>query len=119
MSDWPAGVPDAHRYGGAGQPVHPVTGQVRQHDPSPPQPVIEPRLPGPYGGRGGPVRRSTRPAATRPTWRRRILRLAGLLAAVALLASVGTYTWADTKLEREVDLGKLAAGRLPARAPTI
>ncbi|MFI9079324.1 LCP family protein [Streptomyces sioyaensis] len=62
-----------------------------------------------HGGPGGPVRRSTRPAATRPTRRRRILRLAGLLIVVTLLTSVGTYTWADTKLERDVDLGKLAA----------
>ncbi|RXS84081.1 LytR family transcriptional regulator [Streptomyces sp. TM32] len=65
--------------------------------------------PGGPGGPGGPVRRSTRPAATRPTRRRRILRLSGVLIAVTLLTSVGTYTWADTKLERDVDLGKLAA----------
>ncbi|WJY41318.1 LCP family protein [Streptomyces sp. P9-2B-2] len=78
------------------------------------------RGPGPYGGPGGtggpggpggPVLRSTRPAATRPTRRRRILQLSGVLIAVTLLTSVGTYTWADTKLERDVDLGKLA-GRL-------
>ncbi|MEV5485790.1 MULTISPECIES: LCP family protein [Streptomyces] len=67
------------------------------------------------GGPGGPVRRSTRPAATRPTRRRRILRLAGLLIVVTLLTSVGTYTWADTKLERDVDLGKLAARPSPGK----
>ncbi|WP_433855692.1 LCP family protein [Streptomyces kronopolitis] len=73
--------------------------------------------PGSYGGPpapGGPVgplrRRPTRRPPTRPTRRRRILRLAGLLVVVSLLTSVGTYTWADTKLEREVDLGKLAGG---------
>lgn len=67
------------------------------------------------GGPGGPVRRSTRPAATRPTRRRRILRLSGLLIVVTLLTSVGTYTWADTKLERDVDLGKLAARPSPGK----
>ncbi|KIZ19191.1 LCP family protein [Streptomyces natalensis] len=61
-----------------------------------------------YAGPGEQVRRSTRPPAVRPTRRRRILRLAGLLIAVVLLASGGTYVWADTKLERQVDLGKLA-----------
>ena len=66
-------------------------------------------------GPGGPVRRSTRPAATRPTRRRRILRLSGLLIVVTLLTSVGTYTWADTKLERDVDLGKLAARPSPGK----
>ncbi|MFK0265840.1 LCP family protein [Streptomyces angustmyceticus] len=115
MSDWLDGAPGAHRDGGAGKPVHAVTGQVRRQAPRPPQPVTGRPMPGPYGGPGGPVRRSTRPAATRPTWRRRILRLAGLVGVVTLLTSLGTYTWADTKLERDVDLGRLAGRPAPGK----
>ncbi|MGX1852152.1 LCP family protein [Streptomyces sp. NPDC055299] len=71
---------------------------------------------GSYGDPGGPMRRRpTRRPATRPTRRRRILRLAGLLVIVSLLTSVGTYTWADTKLERDVDLGKLAGRPVPGK----
>ncbi|MFJ9472339.1 LCP family protein [Streptomyces caniferus] len=115
MSDWLDGAPDAHRYGGAGEPVHAVTGREGRRDPYPPRPVAGGPLPGRYGGRGGPVRRSTRPAATRPTWRRRILRLTGLLIVVTVLTSIGTYTWADTALERDVDLGELAGRPSPGK----
>ncbi|MFF4281429.1 LCP family protein [Streptomyces kronopolitis] len=75
-------------------------------------------LPAP-GGPDGPVgplrRRPTRQPPTRPTRRRRLLRLAGLLVVVSLLTSVGTYTWADTKLERDVDLGGLAGRPAPGK----
>ncbi|MGI5257035.1 LCP family protein [Streptomyces angustmyceticus] len=115
MSDWLDGAPGARRDGGAGEPVHAVTGQVRQPGSRPPQPVAGRPMPGPYGGPGGPRRRSTRPAAARPTWRRRILRLAGLAGVVALLTSLGTYTWADTELERDVDLGRLTGRPAPGK----
>ncbi|MEU9111121.1 LCP family protein [Streptomyces sp. NPDC048483] len=54
--------------------------------------------------------RSGRPAEARPRprRRRRFLRIATLLAAVSLITSAGTYVWADTKLNREVDLAKIA-----------
>ncbi|MGW6013923.1 LCP family protein [Streptomyces sp. NPDC055210] len=48
----------------------------------------------------------------RPTRRRRAVRLAVLLLAALVAASAGTYVWADTELDQEVDLGAL-----PDRAP--
>ncbi|MER7401698.1 hypothetical protein ABT373_04225 [Streptomyces sp. NPDC000070] len=44
----------------------------------------------------------------RPSRRRRFLRTA----AVLLLAGAGTYVWADTRLNQQVDLGTLS-GRVP------
>ncbi|MGW1075851.1 LCP family protein [Streptomyces sp. NPDC002537] len=58
------------------------------------------------GGGRGPGRRAARTSP--PNWRKRIV--VGLVAFVVLLlaVSVGTYFWADSKMRREVDLGKLA-----------
>ncbi|WP_171163134.1 LCP family protein [Streptomyces sp. I05A-00742] len=64
--------------------------------------------PGGSGGPGGPPPASGRaPRTGRPNWRKRIT--IGLLAflAVVLVVSVSTYFWADSKLRREVDLGKV------------
>ncbi|MBC2879190.1 MULTISPECIES: LCP family protein [Streptomyces] len=62
-----------------------------------------------YGHGGGPAApRGGGPGRTsRPNWRKRIT--IGLLAflAVVLVVSVSTYFWADSKLRREVDLGKV------------
>ncbi|WP_411147670.1 LCP family protein [Streptomyces sp. A30] len=57
------------------------------------------RPPGDAGGR----RRPKPP----PTRRRRIVRLTVLVVGALLASSVGTYVWADTKLDQEVDLGAL------------
>ncbi|MGW1125057.1 LCP family protein [Streptomyces sp. NPDC002526] len=56
------------------------------------------------GGDRGPAQGRPRPA---PNWGRRI-RIGALVLVVALLAvSVGTYFWADSKLNRAVDLSKV------------
>jgi LCP family protein required for cell wall assembly len=60
------------------------------------------------GGRGpggpGDGRYEPRPA---PDWRRRIKVTAITVAAVLVVTGVGTYFWADSKLNREVDLSKV------------
>ncbi|MDG9719069.1 LCP family protein [Streptomyces sp. DH24] len=59
-----------------------------------------------YGGggrRGGDVDPGHGPYA-RPDWRRRIKVTAITVAVVLLVTTVGTYFWADSKLNREVDL---------------
>ncbi|MEV5313627.1 LCP family protein [Streptomyces sp. NPDC052610] len=58
------------------------------------------------GGQGpsgpdGPRGRGPRPA---PNWRRRIKVTAVTLATVLIVTTVGTYFWADSKLNRDVDL---------------
>nr|WP_244299233.1 LCP family protein [Streptomyces viridochromogenes] len=60
-----------------------------------------------HGGRGGSRNRR------RPTRRRRFLRTAAVLSSVLLLGGAGTYVWADTRLNQEVDLGALGA-RVPS-----
>ncbi|MFF5969752.1 LCP family protein [Streptomyces collinus] len=60
------------------------------------------------GGRGpggpGDGRYEPRPA---PNWRRRIKVTAITLVTLLVVTSVGTYFWADSKLNREVDLSKV------------
>jgi LCP family protein required for cell wall assembly len=58
------------------------------------------------GGRGpgGPGARGPRPA---PNWRRRIKVTAITVVTVLVVTAVGTYFWADSKLNREVDLAKV------------
>jgi LCP family protein required for cell wall assembly len=53
------------------------------------------------GGDADPGHGQYRP---RPDWRRRIKVTAITVAAVLLVTTVGTYFWADSKLNREVDL---------------
>ncbi|MFD0058086.1 LCP family protein [Streptomyces sp. NPDC005047] len=55
---------------------------------------------GPGQGRGGPGR----PA---PDWRRRIKWTAITVVTALVVTTVGTYFWADSKLNREVDLSKV------------
>ncbi|WP_031481251.1 LCP family protein [Streptomyces bicolor] len=56
------------------------------------------------GGSGGSGVREPRPA---PNWRRRIKLTSITLATVLLVTTVATYFWADSKLNREVDLSKV------------
>ncbi|WP_329338341.1 LCP family protein [Streptomyces sp. NBC_00663] len=61
-----------------------------------------------YGG-GGPAGpggggRGERPA---PNWRRRIKWTAITVVTVLVVTTIGTYFWADSKLNREVDLSKV------------
>lgn len=60
------------------------------------------------GGRGpggpGDGRYEPRPA---PNWRRRIKLTAITLVTLLVVTSVGTYFWADSKLNRDVDLSKV------------
>ncbi|MEU3657215.1 LCP family protein [Streptomyces sp. NPDC032161] len=59
---------------------------------------------GPGGGRGDGGQPYGRPA---PDWGRRIKVGALSLVVVVLAVSIGTYFWADSKLNREVDLSKV------------
>ncbi|MFR9799040.1 LCP family protein [Streptomyces sp. MS06] len=61
------------------------------------------------GGHGGSVPGGDAPAGPgvrgpRPNWRRRIKWTAITVVTVLVVASVGTYFWADSKLRREVDM---------------
>ncbi|MEU2909040.1 LCP family protein [Streptomyces massasporeus] len=73
-----------------------------------------PAAPGRYDSgldtRGGRGSRNPRRRAGRG---RRYLRTAAALSSVLLLGAAGTYVWADTRLNQQVDLGALGA-RVPA-----
>jgi len=56
------------------------------------------------GGTGGPGGGGPRPA---PNWRRRIKWTAITVTTVLVVTTIGTYFWADSKLNREVDLSKV------------
>lgn len=56
------------------------------------------------GGPGGDGRYPQRPA---PDWRRRIKWTAVTVVTVLIVTMAGTYFWADSKLNREVDLSKV------------
>ncbi|MEU3251419.1 LCP family protein [Streptomyces sp. NPDC006997] len=56
------------------------------------------------GGGGGGAMGEPRPA---PDWRRRIKITSITVVTVLLATTVGTYFWADSKLNREVDLSKV------------
>ncbi|MFF3347637.1 LCP family protein [Streptomyces sp. NPDC002779] len=58
----------------------------------------------PPGGGGGGGMREPRPA---PDWRRRFKWTAITVVTVLVVTTVGTYFWADSKLNREVDLSKV------------
>ncbi|MET9733032.1 LCP family protein [Streptomyces sp. NPDC006458] len=59
---------------------------------------------GPGGAGGGGYSDGGRP---RPDWRRRIKWTAITVTTVLVVTAVGTYFWADSKLNREVDLSKV------------
>ncbi len=94
------GVPSQPSYDdGYGAPQQPYdsgynTGQV----------YGTPGGPGAPGGPGGHGSGGGRPA---PDWRRRIKLTAITLVTVLLVTFVGTYFWADSKLNGEVDLSKV------------
>nr|WP_055553112.1 LCP family protein [Streptomyces sp. NBRC 110028] len=75
-------------------------------------PGVPPQRGGGTGSGGGPSlrRRPPRQPASR---RRRIARTVTLLLRLPLLAAAGTYVWADSALDRRVDLDKAAADRPP------
>ncbi|WP_078888880.1 LCP family protein [Streptomyces sclerotialus] len=56
-----------------------------------------------------------RTAPARPGRRRRFARTAVLLTGALLLTACGTYLWADTRLSRDVDLGRIADRPPPGR----
>ncbi len=62
-----------------------------------------------YGGGGGqgPGPGGPRPGRPAPNWRRRIKWTAITVVTVLVVTTVGTYFWADSKLNREVDLSKV------------
>ncbi|MGP3974153.1 LCP family glycopolymer transferase [Streptomyces sp. 8N114] len=68
-----------------------------------------------YGWRGTALVRMRTPAQrhARPRRRRRVLRPALALLVAMLATACGTYTWAETELNREVNLGAFG-GRHPA-----
>ncbi|MFD0165096.1 LCP family protein [Streptomyces decoyicus] len=136
MTDWLEGPPEGDwRHGEAS--AHISTGQVWHQAAHPPQTHPErsphpdahqavPQAPlppygldartgdgrpplrtGPAGPGGGNTGRRRR-AAGPPSRRRRVTRALIVLSTVLAVGSVGTYVWADTKLHREVDLGKIA-----------
>ncbi|MEU8780843.1 LCP family protein [Streptomyces sp. NPDC048637] len=137
MTDWLEGPHEGQWRGGEAQAEHISTGQIWRPGDPPPQvhqapppnpgvhgaapqaPLPPPRLNGRTGngrpavhtGRTGPGGGNTgrgRRAAAPPRKRRRITRALIVLSTVLALGSVGTYVWADTKLNREVDLGEIA-----------
>ncbi|MDG5802127.1 LCP family protein [Streptomyces ossamyceticus] len=59
------------------------------------------------GGPGGPGGRDGRGERGAPDWRRRIKWTAITVTVVLLGTTIGTYFWADSKLNREVDLSKV------------
>ncbi|WP_282703066.1 LCP family protein [Streptomyces sp. CC219B] len=93
----PYGVPSQPSYDGAGRDGHGGydsgynTGQVYGSPPG-------------GGGSGGTGMREPRPA---PDWRRRIKWTAITVVTVLVVTTVGTYFWADSKLNRDVDLSKV------------
>ncbi len=136
MSEWPegwSGDDRGSRYGRGSASPRPenarVMRQVRGGQAAPPQAGGVPRQPSyvdgaghggrdgydsgyntgrVYGGSGGgphgPAPGAGRPA---PDWRRRVKRTAITVVTVLLVTTVGTYFWADSKLNREVDLSKV------------
>ncbi|UQA94100.1 LCP family protein [Streptomyces halobius] len=107
---------DAAEYASAGHPpaeyapveYMPAEYMPDEHppQPQPPRPPRSLRNGHMVSGGSRPSRR--RAPAARPSRRRRLTRAAVLLTSVLLVASVGTYVWADTRLNREVDLSELA-----------
>ncbi|MFF5345610.1 LCP family protein [Streptomyces althioticus] len=136
MNDWPEAWSDdnrGRRYGrgsASAQPESPrVMRQVRRGQPAPPgqgayggvpqQPqYVDGHGSGGYdsgyntgqvyggaGGRGGGDGHG--PQRPAPDWRRRIKWTAITLVTVLFVTTVATYFWADSKLNREVDLSKV------------
>ncbi|MFI1206219.1 LCP family protein [Streptomyces sp. NPDC020802] len=100
---------------GVAEPSRPAASRTGRGNSAPPSTrtaplpgMPSPATPGRTGDGSRPRRagggRSPKP---RPTGRRRAVRLAVLLLVVLLASTAGTYLWADTKLDQDVDLGAL------------
>jgi LCP family protein required for cell wall assembly len=119
QGEWWPGVNPA---GGEAWGPRVIQGEVWSRDPYPPHPRApdhagiprqrdrRTREGGSYGGQGRPSR--PRPGRRR---RRRLTRAVILLFSVLLLTPLGTYVWAETKLDREVDLSRLEDRPPPGR----
>ena len=131
MSDWLDTAPDGSVRGGETGAARVIPGQVWHRaaypratpamaPPQPPRhippqgaaPVPPGELPRPdepsgSGGGAGGYQRGRRSRGDRPSRRRRVVRMMALVVAVLLVSSLGTYVWADTKLNRDVDLGSV------------
>ncbi|MFF9486766.1 LCP family protein [Streptomyces sp. NPDC014676] len=59
------------------------------------------------GGPGGPGGDGYAPQRPAPDWRRRVKWTAITVVTVLVVTTVGTYFWADSKLNRDVDLSKV------------
>jgi len=119
MNQWADGWSDMNQYGGGTETPHVITGVTSVRPAAAGRPGIPAQrggghtAPGAgagYGGGSGIRRRPPKQPASR---RRRIARAVALLISVPLVASAGTYVWADSTLDRKVDLGKAAADRPP------
>ncbi|QPP07862.1 LCP family protein [Streptomyces bathyalis] len=83
-------------------------GHIRPQGAAPVPPGIPPQFDDSSGAdRGADYQRGRRSTRDRPSRRRRIARMMALVVAVVLASSIGTYVWADTRLNRDVDLGKV------------
>nr|WSY53144.1 LCP family protein [Streptomyces sp. NBC_00886] len=124
MSDRPGSWPDGSGGAVEAQAPHVIMGEVWQRSTHPFEapPGPQPAMPGPAPGQatvprrhdgrtvgqnGGTRTSRSRPAWVRPSRRRRIARLLAFLLCLLLATGGGTYAWADFKLNRDVDLGKL------------
>src|SRR6266540_6084730 len=132
MNDWTDGPAGYDRRGGVAEPTRVVAGRVGHGNGSPlpttrtaPLPGMpSPTAPGrdgyeaqrEEGADGGGVHdRGGRSPKPRRTRRRRIMRLAILLLSALLVSSIGTYVWADAKLDQEVGLGALTDRPSPGK----
>ncbi|WPP30271.1 LCP family protein [Streptomyces sp. CL7] len=134
MNDWPEAWSDDNRggrYGRGSASAQPesarVMRQVRRGRPAPPGqgayggvPQQPQYVDGGYdsgyntgqvygggGGRGGGDGDGYGPQRPAPDWRRRVKWTAITLVTVLLVTTVATYFWADSKLNRDVDLSKV------------
>ncbi|MFG2513448.1 LCP family protein [Streptomyces sp. NPDC048584] len=128
MTDWPEARPDDNRggrYGRGSASAQPegarVMRQVRRGPAAPPGQGAYGGVPQQpsyvdghdsgyntgqvYGGAGGGGGHG--PGRPAPDWRRRIKWTAITLVTVLVVTTVGTYFWADSKLNRDVDLSKV------------
>ncbi|MGX2996861.1 LCP family protein [Streptomyces sp. JNUCC 64] len=109
----PRGVPQQHGYGhdgqggGQGGPGGPGGPQGYDSGYNTGQVYGAAQGGGGRGGRGGGGQHPGGGPRPAPDWKRRIKLGALTLAVVLLVVSVGTYFWADSKLNREVDLSKV------------
>ncbi|WP_151481153.1 LCP family protein [Streptomyces albicerus] len=113
-TDRPAGYYDPS--GGVAEPPRVVPGRAARGSAAPPttRTAPLPGMPSPATpGRTGHGRRPPgdtgggRHPKPRPTRRRKVTRLAILLVSALVIGSIGTYVWADTRLDQEIDLGAL------------